>query len=30
MYRMWRPVGGIWVEGETRLPWEEEDKKYEE
>lgn len=24
MYRMWRPVGGRWVEGETRFPWEEE------
>lgn len=26
MYRMWRPVGGRWVEGETRLPWEEEEE----
>ena len=24
MYRMWRPAGGRWVEGETKLPWEEE------
>ena len=24
MYRMWRPAGGKWVEGETRFPWEGE------
>ncbi|KAL8912043.1 MAG: hypothetical protein Q9171_002896 [Xanthocarpia ochracea] len=24
MYRMWRPAGGKWVEGETQLPWEED------
>ena len=23
MYRMWRPAGGSWVEGETQLPWED-------
>ena len=22
MYRMWRPAGGVWVEGQTHLPWE--------
>ena len=23
LYRMWRPAGGKWVEGESKLPWEE-------
>lgn len=23
-YLMWRPVGGVFVEGETVVPWEEE------
>ncbi|KAI4137767.1 MAG: hypothetical protein LQ341_004997 [Variospora aurantia] len=24
MYRMWRPAGGQWVEGETQFPWGED------
>ncbi|KAL8648730.1 MAG: hypothetical protein Q9210_004811 [Variospora velana] len=24
VYRMWRPAGGKWVEGETQFPWKED------